>query len=87
MKKGAVALKYNKEEDNAPIIIAKGKGAIADRILEIAKEYNIPLYKDEKFFSILEKFDNGVELPEILYPVLAEIFAFVYSLDKKANSL
>ena len=87
MKKGAVALKYNKEEDNAPIIIAKGKGAIADRILEIAKEYNIPLYKDEKFFSILEKFDNGVELPEILYPVLAEIFAFIYSLDKKANSL
>ncbi len=87
MKKGAVALKYNKEEDNAPIIIAKGKGAIADRILEIAKEYNIPLYKDEKFFSILEKFDNGVELPEILYPVLAEIFAFIYSLDKKANRL
>ncbi|RMA97205.1 EscU/YscU/HrcU family type III secretion system export apparatus switch protein [Hydrogenothermus marinus] len=77
--KKAVALKYEVKKDNAPKVIAKGKEKIADKILEIAKKENIPIYEDPETLEILFSLDIGDEIPPELYQVIAEIFAYIIS--------
>lgn len=77
--KKAVALKYEVKKDNAPKVIAKGKEKIADKILEIAKKENIPIYEDPETLEILFSLDIGDEIPHELYQVIAEIFAYIIS--------
>lgn len=79
--KKAAAIKYE-AIDEAPKIIAKGSGIIADNILEKADETNIPIYKDEKLVEELTKLDLGDFIPPELYQVVAEIMVFVTDLDK-----
>ncbi len=81
MKK-AVALKYKRYIDNAPKVVAKGKGEVAKRIIEVAKENNIPITEDAELVEMLIKLDLYEEIPENLYKVVAEIFAFIYKLKK-----
>lgn len=81
--KKSVALKYNKNKDSAPKVIASGKGSIAEKILKKAREENIPIKNDSDIVEVLAKLDIGEEIPEDLYRVIAEILSFVYSLDKK----
>ncbi len=82
MKK-AVGLKYEKNKDKAPKLIAKGEGKIADRIIEIAKEYGIYIKEDKTLIEILSKLDIYEEIPEELYGIIAEILLYVYELEKK----
>ncbi len=82
-KKKAVALKYEREKDKAPRVVAKGKGLIAEKILEIAKENNIPLYEDKGLAEVLEALEINTEIPPELYRAVAEVLAFVYSINKK----
>jgi flagellar biosynthesis protein len=82
-RKTAVALKYEKEKDIAPKILAKGKGVIAEKIIEIAKEHKIPVYFDENLSEILSRLDLGDLIPVELYKVIAEILAWVYKLQGK----
>jgi FlhB-like protein len=77
----ASALKYNLDE-SAPKIIAKGKGNIAKRIIETAKENNIAIYKDEKLSKQLENLNLGQEIPNELYEVVAEILIYISRFDK-----
>jgi len=78
----AVALRYDKDKDHAPKIIAKGRGEIAEKILEIAKAYNLPLYEDKNLVQILEALELETEIPSELYRAVAEVLAFIYRLNK-----
>ena len=83
MKKKAVALKYNKEKNQAPVVSAKGKGTTAQKIIQIAKENGIPLKKDEDLLELLSKVELDKEIPPKMYKAIAEIFSFIYSVTKK----
>ena len=77
----AVALQYDPSEE-APKVIASGKGLIADRILENAKEADVPVYEDEGLAKTLSKLELGETIPPELYGVVAEILVFVDRMDK-----
>jgi len=81
--KKAVALKYDKDKDNAPTLAAKGKDYIAERIIEIAKEHNVPIYPDKDLVQVLEALDLDFEIPAELYRAVAEVLVFVYDLNRK----
>jgi flagellar biosynthesis protein len=84
MKKVA-ALKYQIDKDNAPKVVGAGKGEVAEKIIEIAKKNNIPLYNDEKLVDQLVKLELGSSIPPHLYQIVAEILAFIYHLDQRAK--
>lgn len=77
----AVALKYDQKSDNAPRVIAKGRGEIAEKIIAVAKENNVPLYEDKNLSQILEALDLETEIPAELYRAVAEVLAFIYRLN------
>ncbi len=79
--KTAIALSYD-PEDEAPKVIASGKGFLADKIIEKAKEANIPLHKDEKLAETLSKLEIGDMIPPQLYDVVAEVLLFVDKMDR-----
>lgn len=80
-RKKAAAIQYAPGE-NAPIILAKGKGVVAEKILDKANEAALPVYRDEKLVEELTKIDIGEYIPPELYTVVAEILVFVTDLDK-----
>ncbi len=80
-----VVLKYEEQNDIAPKIVAKGKGSIGKKILEIAEKNNIPVYKDDTLVDILDRMDVGTVIPEELYLVIAELFAFLYKVKRGLN--
>jgi len=79
----AVALKYEMKKDRAPRVVARGKGEIARKIIEIAKEHNIPLYEDKELSQVLEALDLDTEIPAELFRAVAEVLAFIYRMNKK----
>lgn len=84
--KKAVALQYNKSQSAAPYVTAKGQGLVAERILEIAKEHNIPIHSDADLTEILEKIEIEQEIPLEVYAIVAEIFAYIYKVSKKKKN-
>lgn len=80
-RKTAVALSYELG-DQAPRVLASGKGYLADKIVEKAKEEQVPLYKDSKLAGTLSKLEIGDCIPPQLYDVVAEILVFVDKADK-----
>ena len=84
--KSAVALEYNPDEE-APKIIATGKGQLAERIIEKAKEANVPIHEDEKLTKTLSKLEIGDMIPPELYGVVAEILVYVDKMDKIKSKL
>lgn len=80
-KKTAVALEYDAEE-TAPKIIASGRGVLADKIIESAKENQVPVHKDERLANTLSKLEVGDFIPSELYEVVAEVLMFVDRLDR-----
>ncbi len=79
--KQAVALEYNPAED-APKVIASGRGILAEKIIEKAQESNVPIHRDYKLADTLSRLDIGDMIPPELYEVVAEILVFVDSMDK-----
>lgn len=79
--KQAIALGYD-ICDEAPRVIASGKGALAERIIERAKENDVPVHRDDKLADTLSRLDIGDAIPQELYEVVAEILVFVDSMDK-----
>jgi flagellar biosynthesis protein len=77
----AVALQY--DGDNAPIVTASGEGAIAEEILRIAREHNIPLREDALLAELLSDLNLGEEIPPMLYRVIAEVIAYAYLVSGK----
>lgn len=82
-RKKAVALQYRHQVDRAPKVVAKGQGIIAERIMEIAAEHNIPLKRDPALIEVLSKMELEQEIPPELYRAVAEILAYVYKMTGK----
>jgi flagellar biosynthesis protein len=78
----AVALRYDNQKDCAPRVVAKGKGYLADKIIDVAREHDIPLYEDKNLVQVLEALDLETEIPPELYRAVAEVLAFIYRLNK-----
>lgn len=83
----AVALKYEPGDKAAPVLVAKGQGMIADRILEKAKESGVPVQEDSSLVEVLSKLDVDQEIPPELYALVAEILSFVYQSDRRAKDM
>jgi flagellar biosynthesis protein len=85
-RKKAAALLYERDQDKAPRLVAKGQGHIAHRILEIAQENQIPVHQDPALIEILSKMDLQDEIPAECYRVVAEILAFIYKTQEKLRN-
>lgn len=79
----AVALRYHQDRDASPRVIAKGKGAVAEKILELAQKHNIPVRDDPDLVALLAQLDLGDAIPPELYPAVAEVLAYVYRANQK----
>lgn len=82
-RKEAVALSYNPEQADAPKVVAKGKGKIAENILAKAEEHNVPIQEDPSLLEILGQLDIDESIPEELYQAVSEVFAYIYRLDQR----
>jgi flagellar biosynthesis protein len=80
--KHATALQYTPGKDVAPKVIATGKGQIAEKIIEKAKENDVPVYQDTNLAKTLSALGIGEEIPPEIYEVVAEILIFIGSVDK-----
>ncbi|MEK6710458.1 MAG: EscU/YscU/HrcU family type III secretion system export apparatus switch protein [Nitrospinota bacterium] len=81
--KEAVALRYEPRRESAPRLVAKGRGELAERILELARIHNIPIREDSDLVRLLGELDLEEEIPPNLYKVIAEILAFIYFVNEK----
>ncbi len=81
--KRAVALRYDAKSEAAPRIVAKGQRLLAEKIIALAQQHNIPVHPDPDLSAVLAQLEVGVEIPPELYQAVAEILAFVYRLNRK----
>jgi len=81
--KKAVALKYDRKVGDAPKVTAKGKGKVAQNIIELARKHDIPIKDDPELIGILSSLDIDEEIPSEIYVAVAELLAFVYSMNSK----
>lgn len=79
----AVALRYEQEQDAAPVVVAKGKGFIAEKITELARASGVPIKEDKQLIEYLMALDLYEEIPAQLYAVVAEVLAYIYSMNQK----
>ncbi|MBR0718835.1 EscU/YscU/HrcU family type III secretion system export apparatus switch protein [Bradyrhizobium liaoningense] len=78
----AIALHYDREKKGgAPVVVAKGKGAIGAKIVELAKAHDIPIEENEVLAGALSKVELGEEIPPDLYKAVAEVLVFVLRLS------
>ena len=82
MKPKAIALRYDKEKEKAPRVVAKGEGKSAKSIIKIAQENDLPIKKDEDLVELLSKVELDKEVPEALYTAVVEVFSFIYKVSK-----
>jgi flagellar biosynthesis protein len=78
---------YDRDNQSAPRVLAKGQGGVADRILELAEEKGIPLYKDPELLEVLGQLDVGAEIQPELYQAVAEVLIFIYKMNQKKKGL
>jgi flagellar biosynthesis protein len=79
----AAALKYDPKKHEAPLVTAKGRGVIAEKIISLARKNGIPIKEDPGLVQILSKLDIDEQIPPALYKAVAEILAFVYALNER----
>jgi flagellar biosynthesis protein len=82
----AVALRYKPKEDNAPKIAAKGKGYLAEKIVEMARAHGVPVREDKNLVQILSRLELEQEIQPEVYRVIAEILSFIYRLSRRPTS-
>ena len=81
-RRAAVALQYDAATDNAPRVIAKGRGQVAEKIMALAREHGIPMREDPELVQMLTQIDLDQAIPPSLYQIVAELLAFVYRLNQ-----
>jgi flagellar biosynthesis protein len=84
-KKTAIALRYHSDKEQAPRVIAKGDGNIAEKIIQMAKDHGIPIKNDPLLVETLSRMQISEEIPPEAYIVVAELLAFVYGLAGKGQ--
>lgn len=82
--KRAVALKYD-GNDIAPVIVASGMGYMAEKIVEVASENNVPVYEDTSLATMLSRLELGQEIPEELYKVIVDIYVYFLKFSPNAQ--
>lgn len=82
----AIALRYRQAEDEAPVVLAKGRGPVAAAILELARQAKVPTVADPTLYHLLEDVEIGGYIPPEAYQLTAEILAFIWQLEEKAGS-
>lgn len=80
----AIALRYAPETGGPPQLVAKGDGFVAEEILRIARENDVPLRQDPALAGALATLDVGQHIPPELFRAVAEVLAFVYKMNGKA---
>jgi len=81
--KKAIAIKYDKEQGDAPVVLASGKGQIAEQIIKAAREAGLEITQDADLAELLAKVSVGTEIPVELYQAVAEVLSFVYRVNKR----
>ena len=81
IRESAVALRYDRGEDRAPSVVAKGRGEVAEKILAIAQEHDIPVRSDPDLLNLLSACELGDQIPEELFGAVAEVLAFLYRVN------
>jgi len=81
--KKAAALKYDQAKNMAPRVVAKGKGHVAEQIIQVARENDVPLLEDRNLANVLEALELESEIPAELYRAVAEVLVFIYRLNGK----
>lgn len=81
----AIAIKYDREKDGAPRVVAKGMRLKAEKIRELAKAAGVPFMKNTTLAAALYRVDVGQEIPEELYDAVAEVLNFVYALQQESK--
>jgi len=81
----AAALRYEQGRDNAPRVVAKGRGKIAAKIVALANEHQVPLVEDAHLIQMLEALDVDTAIPAELYQAVAEVLVFVYRLNQELH--
>jgi len=82
----AVALRYTPEKDNAPKIAAKGKGYLAEKIVEMARAHGVPVREDKNLVQVLSRLELEQEIQPEVYRAVAEILSFIYRLSRRRSS-
>ncbi len=82
MKK-AVAMRYDRTKENAPRVVAKGEGIVAENIIKVAELHDLPIRRDEDLVELLSKVEIDREIPEKLYVAVAEVFRFIYTMTNR----
>lgn len=85
-KQKAVALKYNSEQDEAPVVIASGYGSVAEKIIDIAEQKGIPVFRDDSAASLLCMLEVGNTIPLELYQVIAAIYCQILQVSKEIQA-
>jgi len=83
----AAALKYDPERDFAPQVTAAGKGFVAEKIVEAARNAGVPVYRDESLAETLNRLQVGDMIPRELYEVVAKVLAFIIGIDKRQDHM
>lgn len=83
--KEAVALRYDRNKEEAPRVVAKGKGFVAEQLLAIAQKNAVPVYQNQTVTQLLMAVELDREIPPELYQAVANILAYIYRLDGRAG--
>ena len=84
-QKQAVAIRYDATKEASPRVVAKGRGNIAMKIIELAEENDIPIYEDRDLVELLSAVELFDEVPPELYSAVAEVLVWVYRVNQSAN--
>ena len=86
-RKQAVALGYEPGKDNAPRVLARGLGVIAEQIIALAKKNGIPIHEDTALAAALSNINIDEEIPPELYIVVAEVLAYIYRVQARRDEM
>ncbi len=77
MKRKAVAVRYEEGKDKAPVVVAKGAGELAEKIIETARKHGVPILEDKALITALMKVEVYEEIPPELYRAVAKVLVFI----------
>jgi len=76
-KRQAAAIRYDQErEGSAPVVVASGMGYLAEKMVEVAQQNNVPVYQDDSLASLLSQLKAGAEIPVELYQAIVDIYLY-----------
>lgn len=81
----AAALQYNQSQDFAPKVLARGEGLIALKIIEKAKEFDVPIFQNEVLANSLIGLNIDEHIPPELYKAVVEVFVWLNKVEKKGQ--